>query len=1025
LARGRLSEGFGTLRAADGEVLGLCRCCGLPLGELAFGDEGGEETLHEECMAQLKLLEVQGKEQAREWDVAEKKKKVREEHGIGWSISMVPCSWGLAGKLGCRLSGRQSLCCLVLEGPRSVRVVETRHPSACVNLEYLALALQVRLHEGREPLFSLDPVHKTKELEKSTQVKHFDPEWLMGTTAGEVMFQADYHLKELSMGEYEQPVVGMRSMTDFSEEERAGQGWNAREWFTVRGAEVCKSADNVLVPRVAMSVEAREQVEGPDGWQDAKVTREDHPLAKFAQEFTRNFDLIAERKSVVYHLRELAKASVLAKFLLDAQVALDEAWFDTVDWPAVKEAAAECSLEIPQLWNDRFHSQVRLHSSACLGKPDGVFTTLHSVYGGVQFGLDRFRMAAARPVAAHLRAVTATGAPMAPMAGLMAQTLVGPKSTRHPGPRGVDLNLDKFSLDETVDAQIEVAAHPVVGKEFWSYLDSGKEGMTNADMLRDVFNPFLCDRRGEGEYFVSPDGSSAYLEKLRALVGEEAKVRHQRKERFLSKDFVVGEPGPLFPASWASSIKVGSGKSQERSLHPYSGKSIELKDLKSMELFFDQSTEDGLRFRIYRHGSLEVRTVQPHGGEEAVGVVFSTDAGKDGADAPVKDGELVRLMTQYVAMGEAAQDGKAQDHRYWLLLETEMENVIVTEKLRNGTVAWHENSADLAKYAPNSRAVGSVGCSKAGITVGDLRQHRAAHASEAAASAAEAKRYAEDAYSRAWAFGSASWQPGPGEVREAAGQAHEEATPTAVRHGRLATLRHAAARAHADPRAVRAAVEADGTGLERAVEKLRADREIVAAAVRENGGALRFAAERLRANRFIVRAAVEQDAMAIRHAAEALKADEEIARLAVDGNSYAIELVAERLRTSPGLILASLQRNEFALEHAPEALLADRAFSLAAVRRNGRALERVPRKWKADKGFMLEVVRGNGFALKYASDELRADDEVVLAALEQDRRAVEYADLPGLRLSPGDDVVEELRDRLGLDHSDEDAGARQ
>mmetsp|Transcript_105606 Transcript_105606/g.256478 ORF Transcript_105606/g.256478 Transcript_105606/m.256478 type:complete len:835 (+) Transcript_105606:1-2505(+) len=834
------------------------------------------------------------------------------------------------------------------------------------------------------------------------------------------------------MGEYEQPVVGMRSMTDYSEEERAGQGWNAREWFTVRNAEVCKSTDNVLIPRVEMSVEAREQVEGPDGWQDAKVTRSDHPLVKFAEEFTHNFDLIAERKSVVYHLRELAKASVLAKFLLDAQVALDEAWFDTVDWPAVKEAAAECSLEIPQLWNDRFHSQVRLHSSACLGKPDGVFTTLHSVYGGVQFGLDRFRMAAARPVAAHLRAVTATGAPMAPMAGLMAQTLVGPKSTRHPGPRGVDLNLDKFSLDETVDAQVEVATHPVVGKEFWSCLDDGKESMTNADVFRELFNPFLSDRRGEGDFFVSPDNSSTYMEKLRALIEKESKVRHQRKESFFSKDFEVGEPGPLFPASWAGSIKVGSGKIPKRSLHSYSGKSIDLKDLKSMELFFDQSTEDGMRFRIYRRGSLEVRTEQPHGAKEAIGAVFSADAGKDVAtETSVKDCELITLMTQYVSASESASAGQAQDHRYWLLLETEKENVIVTEKLQNGAVAWHENSVDLAKYAPHSRAVGSVSCTKAGITVGDMRQHRTAHLSKVAASATEVKRYAEDAYSRAWAFGSTNWRPGPGEGgedSEATGQAQEDggvAKPKAVHNGRLATLRRAAAKAHADPKALRAAVEVDGTGLERAVDKLKADREIVAAAVRENGGALKFAAERLRANRFIVRTAVEQDAMAIRHAAEALKADEDIARLAVAGNSYAIELVAERLRTSPDLILASLQRNEFALEHAPKALLEDRAFSLAAVRRNGRALEHMPRKWRADRGFMVEVVRGNGFALKYASDKLRADSEVVLAALEQDPRAVEYADLRGLQLLPGDDVVAELRERLGLDDSGDDDVARR
>ena len=31
--------------------------------------------------------------------------------------------------------------------------------------------------------------------------KRFTPSWLAGTSIGELMFQADYYLKELSMGE--------------------------------------------------------------------------------------------------------------------------------------------------------------------------------------------------------------------------------------------------------------------------------------------------------------------------------------------------------------------------------------------------------------------------------------------------------------------------------------------------------------------------------------------------------------------------------------------------------------------------------------------------------------------------------------------------------------------------------------------------------------------------------------------------------------------------------------------------------
>merc|ERR1719265_2501453 len=122
------------------------------------------------------------------------------------------------------------------------------------------------------------------------------------------MFQADYHLKELSMGEYEQRVVGMKSIHDFCE--MAGElddprrQWCAREWFVVRQAELQLSEDNVLIPMVKMGVEAKEQVAGPHGLEDVKVSRPDHPAVKYAEAFTRNFDLIAERASVIFNLRE-------------------------------------------------------------------------------------------------------------------------------------------------------------------------------------------------------------------------------------------------------------------------------------------------------------------------------------------------------------------------------------------------------------------------------------------------------------------------------------------------------------------------------------------------------------------------------------------------------------------------------------------------------------------------------------------------------------------------------------------------
>merc|ERR1719478_1099720 len=111
------------------------------------------------------------------------------------------------------------------------------------------------------------------------------------------------------------------------------------------------SGDNMLIPMVKMGVEAREQVVAGSSLQDKPVTCAGHPLVMYADAFTRNFDLIAERKSVIYHLRECAKASVMAKFLVEAGVELDASWFQLA-----VDKDVPCSLEVPQLWNERVHA---------------------------------------------------------------------------------------------------------------------------------------------------------------------------------------------------------------------------------------------------------------------------------------------------------------------------------------------------------------------------------------------------------------------------------------------------------------------------------------------------------------------------------------------------------------------------------------------------------------------------------------------------------------------------------------------
>ena len=270
----------GTVVDSDGEEVPLCTRCLMPVGEFAYeGREGRGSCVHAECMAQILVEDAQRQEDRRAGWENEKKLRSRKEYDIGWRMDSVPENGPLAKRLGCETTNR-GLCCLVYdEASRTVRVAPTLEPAAAVNLEYLLLALKVRKTASREPLFSLDPVDP-QNLEKTPQKKVYEPSWLAGTSVGDVMFQADYFLKELALGEYEMPVAGMLSVFDWSELTDKERTWAGREWFVVRKAEVRMAQDKTLVPFVKMGVEAREQVVTKKGLEDAPVTANNHPLKK-------------------------------------------------------------------------------------------------------------------------------------------------------------------------------------------------------------------------------------------------------------------------------------------------------------------------------------------------------------------------------------------------------------------------------------------------------------------------------------------------------------------------------------------------------------------------------------------------------------------------------------------------------------------------------------------------------------------------------------------------------------------------
>jgi hypothetical protein len=291
--------------------------------------------------------------------------------------------------------------------------------------------------------------------------------------------------------------------------------------------------------------------------------------------------------------------------------------------------------------------------------------------------------------------------------------------------KGVDLNLNQFDLSTPSQAEAMSVAGSwgceAAGKDFWSRLeDASALDKEDACLLQEIFNPNLSDRREDGDRFAPPGTAFDYVEKLRNLVKAEEQVRNQRKEHFLSTKFAIGDAGPLFPSSWTTSLEIararvprktfGSEIPEGASLQqvPHSPETDQI--LQSTMPVFEQQTEDGMKFRIYRSGTLEVRTTQEHGKVELLGAVFSvrhaTDSSKD--SRKVHECEKIVKATEYVRF--LPQSGASREYGYYVVMESEEDNAVVTERLDDGTMTWEENPADLDDRNSLAKVIRSVDC---------------------------------------------------------------------------------------------------------------------------------------------------------------------------------------------------------------------------------------------------------------------------------------------------------------------------
>merc|ERR1740117_2379939 len=140
--------------------------------------------------------------------------------------------------------------------------------------------------------------------------------------------------------------------------------------------------------------------------------------------------------------------------------------------------------------------------------------------------------------------------------------------------------------------------------------------------------------------------------------------------------------------------------------------------LKTATPMFDKSIEDGIKFRIYKIGSLEIRTTQKPSGEEIIGAVFSIKVPTEACqqqDRSAIEREQVLKATEYVERAPTCSG-----HQFYVVLETEQGNVIVSAGLEDGTMVFQENPKDLEDRNSLAKVIRSADCSNASITVKDM-----------------------------------------------------------------------------------------------------------------------------------------------------------------------------------------------------------------------------------------------------------------------------------------------------------------
>eukprot|EP01033_Poteriospumella_lacustris_P009503 gene9503-6809_t len=231
--------------------------------------------------------------------------------------------------------------------------------------------------------FSLDPWEETNPRGPFLR-KVYDPPTLAGTVLGDILFEADFLLKKISMGLEPIPPElaskGLESMMemDIQEEKRIF----SRLWFYIKEVKVHETAEGIDAFHVTLAVDARRNAQSATGKLMDVPTSEDCNEVIFARKFTSLLKDAQRVWPIFQDLEEACRCIALIHCLQREHLSLEKEAI--LQW-AIDPQNPPHSFQIEALRNEKVTktTSTRPLDDGRQGEVRTVHTSTRSIFGGV------------------------------------------------------------------------------------------------------------------------------------------------------------------------------------------------------------------------------------------------------------------------------------------------------------------------------------------------------------------------------------------------------------------------------------------------------------------------------------------------------------------------------------------------------------------------------------------------------------------------------------------------------------------